>query len=137
MMRSKRLLTPLYIVKVYFGQIFSIPLRPGHDFHSGGGLNSGGNAASSNSNDEKLCKRRTSMNDTSLYANCCPRQIRGPALKGRKMNGLGRRYFLRRSSRNRSGSNSSAVRSRGKRGQRWQCVFGTDRQVPRDPFADA
>ena len=33
------------------------------------------------------------MNDASLYANCCPRQMRGPALKGRKIKGLGGRYF--------------------------------------------
>jgi len=41
---------------------------------------------------------------------CCPRQILGPALKGRNMNGFGRRYFLNRSSRNRSGSNTRAGR---------------------------
>ena len=40
---------------------------------------------------------------------CWPRQIRGPALKGRKMNEFLTRYFLTRSSRKRSGSNSSAV----------------------------
>jgi len=42
---------------------------------------------------------------------CCPRQIRGPALKGRKMKGLGVRYLCSRSSRKRSGSNSSAGKS--------------------------
>ena len=31
--------------------------------------------------------------DASLYANCCPRQIRGPALKGKNMKGFGTRYF--------------------------------------------
>jgi hypothetical protein len=40
---------------------------------------------------------------------CCPRQIRGPALNGRNINGLGVRNFFARSSRKRSGSNSSAV----------------------------
>lgn len=39
---------------------------------------------------------------------CWPRQIRGPALKGRKMYGFGVTYLCRRSSRKRSGSNSSA-----------------------------
>lgn len=39
---------------------------------------------------------------------CCPRQIRGPALKGTNMYGFGVRYFRTRSSRNLSGSNSSA-----------------------------
>ena len=65
------------------------------------------------------------MNDTSLYANCtpyqpiaqlnektaqtcCPKQMRGPALKGMNMKGLGMRYFCTRSSRKRSGSNSRA-----------------------------
>lgn len=46
---------------------------------------------------------------------CCPRQIRGPALKGRKMNGLGIKYFSNRSSRNRSGSNSDAISKKKKR----------------------
>ena len=40
---------------------------------------------------------------------CWPRQILGPALKGKKMNGFGMRYFWRRSSKNRSGSNSRAI----------------------------
>ena len=45
-----------------------------------------------------------------MYGHTCwPRQMRGPALKGRKMNGFGVRYLLTRSSRNRSGSYSCAV----------------------------
>ena len=39
---------------------------------------------------------------------CWPRQILGPAPKGRKIKGFGTRYFFTRSSMNRSGSNSSA-----------------------------
>lgn len=39
---------------------------------------------------------------------CCPRHIRGPALKGRNMKGFGVRYFCRRWSMKRSGSNWSA-----------------------------
>ena len=87
---------------------------------------------------EKLCSRRMRKNDISLYANCVeaasakrgqlrapaggnaacarrprrtcrPRQMRGPALNGRKMNLFAVKYLFRRSSRNRSGSNSSAV----------------------------
>ena len=39
---------------------------------------------------------------------CCPRQIRGPALKGQNMKGFGVRYLRNLSSRKRSGSNTSA-----------------------------
>ena len=38
--------------------------------------------------------------------------MRGPALKGRKMNGFGTRYFWTRSSMNLSGSNESATQER-------------------------
>ena len=66
--------------------------------------------ASSSSTTSKCCSKRTRKKDISLYANCCPRQMRGPALKGKKMKGLGVRYLWSLSSRKRSGSNSSAVR---------------------------
>lgn len=49
------------------------------------------------------------------HSTCCPKQIRGPALKGMKMNGLGVRYFFNLSSRKRSGSNSSAATSKHER----------------------
>ena len=39
---------------------------------------------------------------------CWPRQIRGPALNGRKINGFLETYVLRRSSSHRSGSKTSA-----------------------------
>ena len=93
-------------------QIFSMALLPGPDAHAAGGFASG---FESISNDIPLkdWTRRAIIVDASLYANCCPRQIRGPALNGRKMKGLGTRYFLTRSSKNRSGSNSSAVEGWG------------------------
>ena len=56
-----------------------------------------------------VCTIREMTTDASLYANCCPRQTLGPALKGRNMKGFGARYFCARSSKNRSGSNSFAV----------------------------
>ena len=43
-----------------------------------------------------------------LCYTCCPRQMRGPALKGQKMKGLGVKYFFALSSRKRSGSNTRA-----------------------------
>ena len=89
-------------------QTFSVALLPGPDAHVAGGLASGFESMS-NDIPLKAWTRRTIITDASLYANCCPRQIRGPALNGRKTKGLGTRYFLTRSSKNRSGSNSSAV----------------------------
>lgn len=68
---------------------------------------------------------------------CCPRHILGPALKGRKMNGLGVRYLRSLSSRKRSGSNISA------RWNSWALGFhalgkiNTYRPVPRDLSCDA
>ena len=76
----------------------------------GGGTDSGCTSCRSRIPAPNRCRSRTSMNEISLYANCWPRQMRGPALKGRKMNGFGTRYFPTRSSRNRSGSNCCAVR---------------------------
>ena len=52
---------------------------------------------------------------------CWPRQIRGPALKGRKMNGFPTKYLLRRSSRNRSGSKYRA---------RWTVNLASFAKVP-------
>ena len=75
----------------------------------GGGSDSGCTSCRSRIPAPNRCKSRTSMNEISLYANCCPRQMRGPPLNGRKMNGFGTRYFCTRASRNRSGSNVSAV----------------------------
>lgn len=43
---------------------------------------------------------------------CCPRHIRGPALKGVNMNGFFNKYFAALSSKNRSGSNSNAKKIR-------------------------
>ena len=40
---------------------------------------------------------------------CCPRQMRGPALNGRKMNGFAVKYLFSLSSIHRSGSKYSAV----------------------------
>jgi len=48
------------------------------------------------------------MNDISLYTNCWPRQIRGPALNGMKIYGFLVTYLLEHSSSQQSGSNSSA-----------------------------
>ena len=42
-----------------------------------------------------------------VYETCCPRQILGPALKGKKMNGFGVTYRFSLSSMNLSGSNFS------------------------------
>lgn len=74
------------------------------------------------------------MKDDSLYANCCPRQMRGPALKGRKMNGFGVRYFATRSSRKRSGSNPWAVcarvRRNGEAGQWGRLTVGPPEILP-------
>ena len=103
-----------YVVMSDLTQTFSMAALPGIDAHAAGGLASG---FESISNDIilKVWTRRAIITEISLYANCCPIQIRGPALNGRKMKGFGARYLLTRSSRNRSGSNSSAVEGRGYR----------------------
>lgn len=118
--------TAKYKVSVAFGQTFSTPFLPGASLNSSGGSVPCGNASSSREIEEKFWRRRMSMKDISLYAyyksykksvkwrrvkwrTCWPKQIRGPALKGRKMNEFLMRYFLTRSSRKRSGSNSSAA----------------------------
>ena len=65
---------------------------------------------------------------------CCPRQIRGPALKGRKMNGLGIRYLCNRSSRKRSGSNSSAGKNVSVNHSKQEMVY---HRVPKGLSCDA
>lgn len=109
----------------------SVPSEPGESPYPGGTMDAGATSGV-NSMAENCWRRRMSMKDASLYANCrshvdcflvprpiiqgvgertCwPRQIRGPALNGRKMKGLGVRYLCTRSSRNRSGSYFNAVR---------------------------
>ena len=52
-----------------------------------------------------VCKANKGLNKIHT---CWPRQILGPAPKGRKIKGFGTRYFFNRSSMNRSGSNLSA-----------------------------
>ena len=115
-------------------QIFSTAFLPEADAHAAGGLASGFESISSDIS-LKVWTRRAITVDASLYANCCPRQIRGPALNGRKINGFGTRYFLTRSSRNRSGSNSSAIEGwsyrRLLRGR--SNMGGTYHQGPKDP----
>ena len=98
-----------YAVMSLFTQTFSKAFLPGPDAHAAGGLASGFESMS-NDIPLKAWTRRAIITDASLYANCCPRQIRGPALNGRKMKGLATRYLWARSSKKRSGSNSSAMR---------------------------
>lgn len=97
-----------YVVMSDLTQTFSTDLLPWPNAHAAGGLASGF-ASMFNDIPLNVWRRRAIITDVSLYANCCPKQIRGPALNGRKMKGLGTRYLLTRSSKNRSGSNSSAV----------------------------
>ena len=77
--------------------------------------------------------------DTNHYITCWPRQIRGPALKGRNMKGLGMRYLCRRSSRNRSGSNSRAIHDFCNQIQILleEKTCWTNHLVPKDPIDDA
>ena len=88
-------------------QIFSVAFLPVPAAQSAGGLASGFESIS-NLIFLNACTIRAITVEASLYANCCPRQIRGPALNGRKMKGFGTKYLLTLSSRNRSGSKSLA-----------------------------
>ena len=81
-----------YVVMSDFTQTFSMAFLPGLNAQAVGGLASGFESMS-NDIPLKVWTRRAIITDTSLYANCCPRQIRGPVLNGRKMKGLGTRYF--------------------------------------------
>ena len=106
---KKIFLTGTYIVRWFLILTFSLLfLEPSSLAQLAGGIPSSSCASCAISKLSNACRRRTSINEASLYANCCPRQIRGPALKGRNMNGLGVRYLWRRLSRNLSGSNSWA-----------------------------
>ena len=104
-----------YIVKCESGWIFSIGWVPSPVAHSTGGLIF---VSWSSLNPVNRCINRTRKNVASWYANCCPRQIRGPALNGQKMKGLGTRYLCNLSSRNRSGSNFRAA-------MEWRWVIGS------------
>jgi len=55
--------------------------------------------------------RKKSQREKPSRHTCCPRQILGPALNGRNMNGFGVKYLCKRSSMNLSGSNSRAGKS--------------------------
>ena len=73
-----------------------------------------------------------------VYETCCPRQIRGPALKGKKMYGFGVRYLCNLLSRNRSGSNSWAIQYyKNQLKARILNTVRTDHQVPKDLCDDA
>ena len=75
---------------------------------------------------------------TDSCCTCCPRQIRGPALEGKKMYGFGVRYLCNLSSRNRSGSNSWAFKqSINQSHVYFYNSMRTDHQAPKDPYDDA
>jgi len=73
-------------------QTFSMAFLPFAAAHDVGGLASGLESIS-NRIPLNTCTIRAMTADASLYANCCPRQTRGPAPNGRNMNGLGAKYF--------------------------------------------
>ena len=101
------------MVRWFFGLIFSLLFLSLVAFaQDAGGKVSVGCSSGASSTRSKACNNRISMNEISLYANCWPRQIRGPALKGKKIKGFGVRYLWSLSSRNRSGSNSIAYNIR-------------------------
>lgn len=71
-----------------------------------------------------------------LCYTCCPRQMRGPALKGLKMKGFGVKYFFTLSSRKRSGSNTRAGEKKVYEYHAF-CSEHTNRQGPRGLSYDA
>jgi len=98
--------------QTFYNQILSPPGGPGILAHTDFEIASGEWAASSKLEDvncwifqnDSLC----AFPDRCILPVhiCWPRQIRGPAFKGQKMNGLSTRYWWIRPSRNRSGPNS-------------------------------
>ncbi len=113
-------------VKCEIRCIFSVDFVPVPVAQSAGGLTF---VAESSLNPEKRWSSLTRKKVASWYANCWPRQMRGPALKGQKMNGFGVRYLCTLSSRNRSGSNLRAL----SQSEKWTCAEYYRDTIPSGP----